>query len=138
MSMLCRDCKYSDLECNEQCKDESYCSGCFGASFNDCFECEHYGEEINMNDTMDKELSELAKKVAEHVDKEISDAIYSRMAMKPRIEKVGGPFFGDEHTEYYCSNCGGYICSVSAIDKSLRGDFCKWCGQKIDWRDNNG
>ena len=67
--MECKTCKYTDLECNEQCKEEitkfaecdadkieifafgaekiatvKDCRGCFGASFNDCEICDERGK----------------------------------------------------------------------------------------------
>lgn len=53
--MECKTCKYSDLECQEQCKYEmakeekrladkiEQCRGCFGTSFNDCPDCKWHG-----------------------------------------------------------------------------------------------
>ena len=36
--ITCENCGVSDLNCYEQCKDDK-CIGCFGASTNDCEDC---------------------------------------------------------------------------------------------------
>ena len=55
--LTCATCKYSDIECNEQCKEISAeneqrlkaqierCRGCMGATFLDCTRCETTGSE---------------------------------------------------------------------------------------------
>lgn len=50
---LCRTCKYNDLECQEQCKQEERtikekierCKDCMGATFLDCEVCYEMQEE---------------------------------------------------------------------------------------------
>jgi len=38
---------------------------------------------------------------------------------------------------YTCPNCGKRIIPISIENGNLNGDYCKWCGQKLDWSDNN-
>lgn len=45
--MTCKECDIPDVNCYEQCKDINKCIGCFGASMNDCAECEHDEEKKN-------------------------------------------------------------------------------------------
>lgn len=42
--MDCKTCDIPDVNCYEQCKEDR-CIGCFGAEFNDCFECPNYNED---------------------------------------------------------------------------------------------
>lgn len=54
--MDCKTCNVPDVNCYEQCKQEDHdqnkCEGCFGASFNDCADCEKEGDEDEEGDKM--------------------------------------------------------------------------------------
>lgn len=43
-----------------------------------------------------------------------------------KLTAVLGTFGG---TEYECKNCGSDVC--------YEDKYCRWCGQKLDWSDEN-
>ena len=73
---------------------------------------------------------EVAIKALEEVQKyreigtveELMDAVNKQMADKPqKVLTLHG-------TEYECKQCGNEL-SVNAFN----GEYCHWCGQKLDW-----
>lgn len=53
---------------------------------------------------------------------ECREAVEKQMDEKPTA--VFGTFGG---TEYECKNCGSDVC--------YGDEYCRWCGQKLDWSD---
>lgn len=58
----------------------------------------------------------------------VSNALEKQIPKEPTKRKVG------KVTEYWCFKCGAYIDNGYDMRLSSRGDYCKYCGQKIDWR----
>lgn len=61
-------------------------------------------------------------------------ALGKRKPMKPYTTQRQG-----EHmpvvTEYWCSSCDAYINNSYDMRYGNRGNYCKWCGQAINWGD---
>lgn len=61
--MDCKTCNVPDVNCYEQCKQEDHdqnkCEGCFGASFNDCADCEKEEDEEGDKMAMKQDLKRL-------------------------------------------------------------------------------
>ena len=87
---------------------------------------------IDYRDTIPKyyEAMELAVKDMKEVKKyrtigtleECREAVEKQTDEKPTA--VLGTFFGKE---YECKNCGSDVC--------YGDEYCRWCGQKLDWSD---
>lgn len=69
---------------------------------------------------------EYADKLAEYesigTPEECREAVEKQTDEKPTA--VLGTFGG---TEYECKNCGSDVC--------YGDEYCRWCGQKLDWSD---
>lgn len=73
----------------------------------------------------DKYNSELLERKIEACNTAI-EALEKQLAIKPK-EVVGGIY-----REFYeCKNCGSEIEPLDIYE-----DYCKWCGQRLDWTES--
>lgn len=88
----------------------------------------HWDELVN--EEYWQELMEMAIKALEEVQKyrAIGTLEECRAAVKKQTDEkptaVLGTFGG---TDYECKNCGSDVC--------YGDEYCRWCGQKLDWED---
>lgn len=69
-----------------------------------------------------KALEEVQQYRAIGTPEECRAAVEKQIGEKPTA--VLGTFGG---TEYECKNCGSDVC--------YGDEYCRWCGQKLDWSD---
>lgn len=61
--------------------------------------------------------------IGEEPCKTAIEALEKQLPMKP--EEVVGAIYA---TSYECKNCGS---EIEPLD--THADYCKWCGQRLDW-----
>ena len=71
-----------------------------------------------------KALEEVQQYRAIGTPEECREAVEKQTDEKPTA--VLGTFGG---TEYECKNCGSDVC--------YGDEYCRWCGQKLDWSDED-
>lgn len=88
----------------------------------------HWDELVN--EEYWQELMEMSIKALEEVQqyRAIGTVEECRAAVEKQTDEkptaVLGTFGG---TDYECKNCGSDVC--------YGDEYCRWCGQKLDWRD---
>ncbi|WP_317344719.1 hypothetical protein [Faecalimonas umbilicata] len=132
----CIECQYNDV-CNMQCADAD--------EYEYCVECPEYEEEQYMDEKKVREAIYCMKSFADDTVCEECDnydrcdhtmaannartaieALEKQLAVKPK-EVVGGIY-----REFYeCKNCGSEIEPLDIYE-----DYCKWCGQRLDWTES--
>lgn len=75
-------------------------------------------------DTILTMIEELKQYRAIGTPEECREAVEKQTDEKPTA--VLGTFGG---TEYECKNCGSDVC--------YGDEYCRWCGQKLDWSDED-
>lgn len=89
-----------------------------------CEKCRFYSccGIYDMEDTAIKALEEVQQYRAIGTVEECRAAVEKQTDEKPTA--VLGTFGG---TDYECKNCGSDVC--------YGDEYCRWCGQKLDWSD---